>query len=115
MMIMPGISFAIPAKFALDFMSKNSLDRDEVGDFWSSLTRPGGKRLITGGEKRRLTGMKILSITPALNQFFQRSITETDIRLPLGITQGCLVIEVIRNSPSERLKYFTFLLIFYII
>jgi S1-C subfamily serine protease len=97
MMIMPGISFAIPAKYALEFMHRPDQD-DQINSSWSSLI--GAKSKSNGREKRHVTGMKILSITPVINEYFKRFMS--DIRIPAEVNQGCLVIDVLRNSPADR-------------
>ena len=84
---MTGISFAIPSKYAVEFMHSPS-----------------------SPVRCRYFGMKMLSVTPQIVQMFSNDQESSrtvgaafsDIRLPRDLRQGCLVVEVSVNSPAER-------------
>lgn len=75
----PGISFAIPAKYA-----RRMIDSRQATT-----------------SRYRYIGLKMVSITPMIYDLFNYE-TATDIKLPPSIKQGCLVVEVAPNSPAER-------------
>lgn len=78
----PGISFAIPSKYAHEFLEPKT----------NSI-----------GSKYRYLGMKMISITPQIFYLFNSQVM-SDIRLPEMLRQGCLVVDVAPNSPSERYR-----------
>lgn len=82
----PGISFAIPAKYAKEFLET---------------------KISSIGSKYRYLGMKMITITPQIYHLFNTQ-PNSDIRLPANLKQGCIVIEVAPNSPAERFLTFIF-------
>jgi S1-C subfamily serine protease len=76
----PGFSFAIPSKYAVEFLdsSKSSV-----------------------ANKYRYLGMKMLTLSPQIRQMFEMQ-PYGDIKLPNGIDYGCLVVEVAPNSPAQK-------------
>ena len=79
----PGISFAIPSKYASEFLDT---------------------RRTAIASKYRYLGMKMISITPQINQLFNVH-TSSDIKIPRSLFHGCLIIEVAPNSPAERFGF----------
>ena len=76
----PGISFAIPSKYASEFLNTKT----------SSIA-----------SKYRYLGMKMISLTPQIFYLFN-SHPSSDIHLPEMLRQGCLVVDVAPNSPADR-------------
>lgn len=74
----PGISFAIPSKYALEFLNAKT----------NSIA-----------SKYRYLGMKMISLTPQIYYLFNTQ-PNSDIRIP--DRQGCLVVDVAPNSPAEK-------------
>jgi S1-C subfamily serine protease len=77
----PGISFAIPSKYAIEFLNtqNNSI-----------------------GSQSYYTGMKMITLTPQIYYLFN-SQPNSDIRLSESQRNGCLVVDVTPNSPADRL------------
>jgi S1-C subfamily serine protease len=84
----PGISFAIPSKYASEFLDI---------------------RRASIASKYRYLGMKMISITPQINHLFNEH-TGSDIKIPKNLYHGCLIIEVSPDSPAERFYFNLFLL-----
>lgn len=80
----PGISFAIPSKYAGEFLDS---------------------RINSIGSKYRYLGMKMITLTPQIYYLFN-SQPSSDIRLPENLNQGCLVVDVAPNSPAEKYSIF---------
>ena len=76
----PGISFAIPSKYVIEFLKP---DKSRVGS------------------KNHYVGMKMVSLTPQIHSIFNKQY-HSDINLPSHIKHGCLIVEVAPNSPSQR-------------
>ncbi len=75
----PGISFAIPSQYLKDFIKEPKTFR----------------------KRQWYLGMKMISITPQICDFFAMQIG-SDIQVPRDVHNGCLVIEVAPYSPAEK-------------
>lgn len=82
----PGISFAIPSKYASEFLNT---------------------KIESIASKYRYIGMKMISITPQIFYLFN-SQPSSDIRLPGELKRGCLVVDVAPGSPAERSELLPF-------
>ena len=77
----PGISFAIPSKYAIEFIQS--------------------EESLAARSKHYYLGMKMISLTPMSCELFSLQ-SGFDIGLPEHLSQGSLVIEVAPNSPADR-------------
>lgn len=78
----PGISFAIPSKYAIHFMQSENNPKQSP-------------------QKPRYIGMKMITITPQIRDLFNMQ-PGSDIEIPSDVHNGSLVIEVAPNSPAEK-------------
>lgn len=83
----PGISFAIPSHYLVDFI------RGAASAEKSTRNRKKTKQCYLG--------MKMISITPQIRDLFNMQ-TGSDIQVPRDVQNGCLVIEVAPYSPADK-------------
>jgi S1-C subfamily serine protease len=80
MKVTDGISFSIPSKYAISLLETSNKANQK---------------------KYKYMGIKIITLTLPLYRMLKIQ-SNFDIKIPKNFVQGCLVIEVEPNSPSER-------------
>ncbi len=76
----PGISFAIPSKYAIEFIKTDSSNNNN--------------------NKRKYLGIKMISLSPQIRDLFSLQ-PGADIKIPDDVYTGSLIITVAPNSPAD--------------
>jgi len=82
----PGISFAIPSHYAIEFIKAE--------------TNENNNEKITGSQKCKYIGMKMITLTPQIRDLFSLQ-PGADIKIPEDVHTGSLVIAVAPGSPAD--------------
>jgi len=88
MKVTAGISFAIPADYAREFLKRG---QDKKAKGWFG--RGGGE---SGPNRRRYMGITMLTLTPSIIQELQQRQPD----FPSDVTQGVLVFKIVIGSPA---------------